>query len=145
MAFLRAYVAGTSAIRHATVTARLSQRIPALLPLTHRMVSTTTRLHAQAKEVPSHIPHPAAPHQGAAFPGNPYAGGPSALEKAAHLFFFTEIIRGTYYQPGVVAGHKTDAFTSTYRHVDCAGTILPASVHHHVPFRERSALSSFPR
>src|SRR5712672_240009 len=23
---------------------------------------------------------------------NPYAGGPSALEKAAHLFFFTEIV-----------------------------------------------------
>jgi NADH dehydrogenase (ubiquinone) Fe-S protein 8 len=26
---------------------------------------------------------------------NPYAGGPSALEKAAHLFFFTEIVRGS--------------------------------------------------
>lgn len=25
---------------------------------------------------------------------NPYEGGPSALEKAAHLFFFTEIVRG---------------------------------------------------
>jgi len=25
---------------------------------------------------------------------NPYQGGPSALEKAAHLFFFTEIVRG---------------------------------------------------
>jgi NADH dehydrogenase (ubiquinone) Fe-S protein 8 len=25
---------------------------------------------------------------------NPYEGGPSALEKAAHLFFFTEIARG---------------------------------------------------
>lgn len=27
---------------------------------------------------------------------NPYKGGPSALEKAVHLFFFTEIIRGIY-------------------------------------------------
>jgi len=27
---------------------------------------------------------------------NPYAGGPSALEKAAHLFFFTEIVRGMW-------------------------------------------------
>ncbi|KAI9513265.1 NADH-quinone oxidoreductase [Russula earlei] len=27
---------------------------------------------------------------------NPYAGGPSALEKAAHLFFFTEIARGMW-------------------------------------------------
>ncbi len=27
---------------------------------------------------------------------NPYKGGPSALEKAAHLFFFTEIVRGSF-------------------------------------------------
>lgn len=27
---------------------------------------------------------------------DPYHGGPSALEKAANLFFFTEIVRGTY-------------------------------------------------
>jgi len=27
---------------------------------------------------------------------NPYQGGPSALEKAAHLFFFTEIVRGMW-------------------------------------------------
>jgi len=27
---------------------------------------------------------------------NPYEGGPSALEKAAHLFFFTEIARGMW-------------------------------------------------
>ena len=27
---------------------------------------------------------------------NPYEGGPSALEKAAHLFFFTEIARGWF-------------------------------------------------
>jgi len=26
---------------------------------------------------------------------NPYGGGPSALEKAAHIFFFTEIVRGS--------------------------------------------------
>lgn len=27
---------------------------------------------------------------------NPYGSGPSALEKAAHLFFFTEIVRGSF-------------------------------------------------
>lgn len=27
---------------------------------------------------------------------DPYKDGPSALDKAAHLFFFTEIIRGAY-------------------------------------------------
>jgi NADH dehydrogenase (ubiquinone) Fe-S protein 8 len=25
---------------------------------------------------------------------NPYKGGPSAIDKAVHLFFFTEILRG---------------------------------------------------
>jgi len=30
---------------------------------------------------------------------NPYEGGPSALEKAAHLFFFTEIVRGSVFAP----------------------------------------------
>lgn len=28
---------------------------------------------------------------------NPYRNGPSALDKAVHLFFFTEIIRGMYH------------------------------------------------
>lgn len=27
---------------------------------------------------------------------DPYKGGPSAIEKAVHLFFFTEIIRGRF-------------------------------------------------
>jgi len=29
-------------------------------------------------------------------PEDPYKGGPSAVEKAVHLFFFTEIIRGPF-------------------------------------------------
>ena len=29
--------------------------------------------------------------------GNPYKDGPSAIDKAVHLFFFTEILRGTYF------------------------------------------------
>jgi NADH dehydrogenase (ubiquinone) Fe-S protein 8 len=28
--------------------------------------------------------------------GNPYKGGPSAIDKAVHLFFFTEILRGMW-------------------------------------------------
>ena len=27
---------------------------------------------------------------------DPYKGGPSAIDKAVHLFFFTEIIRGLF-------------------------------------------------
>jgi len=29
-------------------------------------------------------------------PEDPYKGGPSAIDKAVHLFFFTEIIRGLF-------------------------------------------------
>ena len=29
-------------------------------------------------------------------PDDPYKNGPSAIEKAVHMFFFTEIIRGPY-------------------------------------------------
>jgi NADH dehydrogenase (ubiquinone) Fe-S protein 8 len=36
---------------------------------------------------------------------NPYEGGPSALEKASHLFFFTEIARGWF----IVATHSVSA------------------------------------
>jgi NADH dehydrogenase (ubiquinone) Fe-S protein 8 len=75
-----------------------------------RLLSTSTSTHAQFD--PKHqlehlssgiedrqahqIPH--APHQYDAqgVPINPYVNGPSALDKAVHLFFFTEIIRGMW-------------------------------------------------
>ena len=89
MAILRAYVAGTSPIRLAAAAARVNnQRIPALLPITYRTLSTTPRAQAQH----THDHHS---HSSAATDVNPYAGGPSAIEKAAHLFFLTEIFRGT--------------------------------------------------
>ena len=33
-------------------------------------------------------------HTAVSDPQDPYKGGPSAIDKAVHLFFFTEIIRG---------------------------------------------------
>lgn len=73
---------------------------------------------------------------------NPYEGGPSALEKAAHLFFFTEIVRGAFTLshmlfPPYLNGHCP-------RHVASLGTILPSPIHNHVSFREGSSLPSLP-
>jgi hypothetical protein len=75
-----------------------------------RLVSTSSCAHAQfdpkhqlehlssgIEERQAHqIPH--APHEYDAqgVPINPYVNGPSALDKAVHLFFFTEIIRGWF-------------------------------------------------
>lgn len=63
---------------------------------------------------------------------NPYEGGPSALEKAAHLFFFTEIVRGAFTLlpmlfPPYLNGHYP-------RHVASLGTILPSPIYDHVSF-----------
>ena len=61
---------------------------------------------------------------------NPYKGQ-SALDKAVHLFFFTEIIRGvpcSQFRVPVLL----NANTSHNRHVDRFGTVLPPSIHNHV-------------
>ena len=61
---------------------------------------------------------------------NPYKGQ-SALDKAVHLFFFTEILRGKLkiMHSGPVS--NLDIFLDS-RHVDCHGTDFPTSIHHYV-------------
>ena len=59
---------------------------------------------------------------------NPYKDGPSALEKAAHLFFFTEIVRGKL----ETRLHFGRGLTSILRHVACAGTVFQTAIHHYV-------------
>jgi NADH dehydrogenase (ubiquinone) Fe-S protein 8 len=73
---------------------------------------------------------------------NPYEGGQSALEKAAHLFFFTEIVRGAFpllpmLFPPYLNGHYP-------RHVASLGTVFPSPIYNHVSFREGSSLPSLP-
>jgi NADH dehydrogenase (ubiquinone) Fe-S protein 8 len=58
---------------------------------------------------------------------NPYKGGPSAVDKAVHLFFFTEIIRG---EPCKAA--TLDCSDATCRDVDCIGELLPRALHHQI-------------
>lgn len=66
---------------------------------------STSRRTLQAQPVHESANHLKSPQLGTGVysardePGkyvNPYEGGPSALEKAAHLFFFTEIVRGSF-------------------------------------------------
>ncbi|THH22124.1 hypothetical protein EUX98_g8252 [Antrodiella citrinella] len=62
------------------------------------MFSNTSRLLAQAPKHADHSHHahslPLTAKHGDDI--NPYKGGPSAIEKAVHLFFFTEILRGMW-------------------------------------------------
>jgi len=60
---------------------------------------TTTPRRLQAEPVHDHHHPPRNPHQAAAelkAEVNPYKGGQSAIDKAVHLLFFTEILRGMW-------------------------------------------------
>src|SRR5260221_2732414 len=69
-----------------------------LLALRH---FSTSRRTLQAQPAANHVKSPqlgTGVHSAKNEPDkyvNPYEGGPSALEKAAHIFFFTEIVRGS--------------------------------------------------
>lgn len=69
---------------------------------------------------------------------NPYRNGPSALDKAVHLFFFTEIIRGAF-EP--LTASRILIFLS--RHVDCGRELLQTALHNYVPVRKRTSIPSF--
>lgn len=64
---------------------------------------------------------------------NPYKGGASALDKAAELFFFTEILRGMFrtHSPHL-SGMRGLTVMDVSRHVGRGRTDLPAALHYHV-------------
>ncbi|KAI9467146.1 NADH-quinone oxidoreductase [Lactarius psammicola] len=69
---------------------------PPISLVVRRHLSTSRRtLQAQPAHNHNHDPVKS-PQLGTGKYVNPYEGGPSALEKAAHLFFFTEIVRGMW-------------------------------------------------
>lgn len=74
---------------------------------------------------------------------DPYKDGPSAIDKAVHLFFFTEIIRGASCVQGALSGRIV--LSVGPRHVAGVGAILPTALHYHVPVREGPSLPPFPR
>jgi len=61
--------------------------------LAQRLLSTTTRFQAQHAEGPHHH-NTISTTRGDDV--NPYKDGPTSIDKAVHLFFFTEIIRGMW-------------------------------------------------
>lgn len=71
-----------------------------------------------------------------------YSKGPSALDKAAQLFFFTEILRG-----GCVSSERRRRILITFcllRYVDRSGAVLPTAVHDYVPIRKGTLVPAFP-
>ncbi|EJD01595.1 NADH-quinone oxidoreductase [Fomitiporia mediterranea MF3/22] len=62
--------------------------------LTRSLATTPSRMYAQHASGHNHAHPPAATTSNADV--NPYKGQQSALDKAVHLFFFTEILRGMW-------------------------------------------------
>ncbi|KAH9833714.1 NADH-quinone oxidoreductase [Rhodofomes roseus] len=110
MTLLRALVAAGPSAR-VVATRVATPRTSALLA--RRLISTTPCRHAvdpnlKRTEPGDYLPDPVAPRSpgiktamlsAADEPGkdfDPYKDGPSAIDKAVHLFFFTEIIRGMW-------------------------------------------------
>ncbi|KAI0796935.1 NADH-quinone oxidoreductase [Abortiporus biennis] len=111
MSFLRAYMAAGPSAR--VIAARFANS-PSSSIIARRLLSNATPRLAAAdphKHVHSHghpdyiqdVIDPRSPPLNIPLPTDknpdvhdPYHGGPSALEKAVHIFFFTEIIRGMW-------------------------------------------------
>jgi len=67
----------------------------------YHLLSTSVRSQAELHPDPSHNVPPALGNRGLGTKDepenvNPYKGGPSAIDKAVHIFFFTEILRGIF-------------------------------------------------
>ena len=153
MSFARSRV-GLSVASRVLATSRVTSAQSSLIAF--RMLSTTPRLlHAEPIHVkhqntfsPEHLDPTKSPantgtYSAAQDPSkfvNPYKGKQGAVDKAVHLFFFTEIIRGALECSSLL---REDLWLS--RHVDCYGELLPGSVHYHVPLREGTAFSAFQR
>jgi hypothetical protein len=58
---------------------------------------------------------------------NPYKDGPSAIDKAVHLFFFTEILRGNHDN-----ADRGSLIIRSKRHVDCHREFLSSTIHYQV-------------
>jgi hypothetical protein len=95
---------------------------PSSLAAYRRFSSSPYRLHAS--------PVPQKQAKNSPTDADPYKDGPSAIDKAVHLFFFTEILRGpcphTYTYTASVNKKKNP------RHVDCARTVLQTPIHDYV-------------
>lgn len=97
MALLRQLVVGVSTAR--PLAARLTASRPSVI-VVHRLLSTGSSQRAQHVNPDQVIKtsHARSPSLATKISGDytdPYKGGPSAIEKAVHMFFFTEILRGT--------------------------------------------------
>ena len=99
--------------------------------LLQRNLSSTPRLLAQPANSHAHHEHSHSSSIASDNYINPYKNGPSAIDKAVHLFFFTEILRGML--NCLVYSHLSLQHILS-RNVDCSRAILPPSVHYHVPF-----------
>ena len=137
MSLVRTRLAIRAAPRLRTPT-RLNSGYSSLIA--YRLLSTTARRsHAEPVNIkhrdaiPNHRVDPPHPHGTATYDSgkelNPYKGGPSAIDKAVHLFFFTEIIRGEAYMYTL----RRWVSMVVNRNVDRVGEFLSRAIHNYVP------------
>ena len=141
MSFARALVAAGPSARLAAGRVSASRS----LALAYRWHSTAPRHQESLGQSQVRSPSSVTAHYTAVNePGkdyDPYKDGPSAIDKAVHLFFFTEIIRGECHRPFLP---RKNPSRSGSRHVARVGAVLPSSIHYHVSVREGPPFSSLP-
>ena len=110
-------------LRHFATSRRILQAQPAHEPANHlKSPGLATGVYSARDEPDKYV--------------NPYEGGPSALEKAAHIFFFTEIVRGSFVFTVCVLSSVSELAPPPHRprNVASLGTVLPSPIYDHVSF-----------
>ena len=139
-----------SALRPPTTLLRVTFRSAAVVP-SSRLIAISARTFGSSVRRTYADPLPPAgaskhPNIGGARQGvgaepdkyvDPYKNGPSALDKAADLFFFTEILRGTCnlcsHSLHCIPCNVDDLTTKDiFRNVGCGRANLPTAIHYHV-------------
>lgn len=94
----------------------------------HRLLSTSRSAGAAPTSHHSHGPGALTANNQH---GNPYKDGPSAIDKAVHIFFFTEILRGVWRNQDLSLASKFILLGD--RNVDRTGELLQTTIHYYVP------------
>lgn len=129
-----------AATRQSPTTATIARRLLSSSSCSHAQHTQGMGLQSNLNERHgrhNHSPTPQYDVQGLEV--NPYKNGPSAIDKAVHIFLFTEIIRGIPF-----VSCKLFLLLIELRNVDRIGELLPSTLYHHVSIREGPFISSFP-
>lgn len=84
-----------AATRHNHINSLITRRLLSTSSTSHAQHNPTGGLQSNLDEKVNRHQSPAPQYDAQALEIDPYRNGPSAIDKAVHIFFFTEILRGT--------------------------------------------------